>query len=136
MPLYNAVSLPLVLDGISTDNVLDLAGFYGVYWTITGAAIASFIVSLIIKRHTIDKPLESKFMLRAAGTTDEHATVAASTSGYHHSISQDIPMTDGRPLPLVGSCVTPELDTQNREAFVAYYITPSGRIVPINIAQQ
>ncbi|KAK3377091.1 major facilitator superfamily domain-containing protein, partial [Lasiosphaeria ovina] len=36
-------------------------GFHGVYWTITGAACAAFLLSLLIKRHSMDKMLESKF---------------------------------------------------------------------------
>ncbi|KAL2174902.1 major facilitator superfamily domain-containing protein [Thermothelomyces heterothallicus CBS 202.75] len=41
-----------------------LAGFHGVYWTITGAAIASFFISLVIKRHSMDKLLESRFAFK------------------------------------------------------------------------
>ncbi|KAK3385336.1 major facilitator superfamily domain-containing protein, partial [Podospora didyma] len=36
-------------------------GFHGVGWTITGAAVAGFVISLVIKRHSMDKELESKF---------------------------------------------------------------------------
>ncbi|KAK3900575.1 major facilitator superfamily domain-containing protein [Staphylotrichum tortipilum] len=43
-----------------------LAGFRGVFWTITGAAIASFVISLIIRRYSMDKLLETKFRLKGA----------------------------------------------------------------------
>ncbi|KAK4132666.1 MFS general substrate transporter [Trichocladium antarcticum] len=41
-----------------------LAGFHGVYWTITAASIASFVISLVIKSHSMNKSLESKFVLK------------------------------------------------------------------------
>ena len=41
-----------------------VAGFHGVYWTITGAGVAALICSLFIQRHSMDKILESKFVLR------------------------------------------------------------------------
>lgn len=43
-----------------------VAGFHGVYWTITGAGVAALICSLFIQRHSMDKILESKFVLRGA----------------------------------------------------------------------
>lgn len=100
--------------------MLDLAGFHGVYWTALGAAAASFIISMIIKRHAIDKPLRSEFTLRATNTPDDPPTAAASTSGYSYGV-QEITMT--------------ELDAPSTETVpVAYYITPRGRIVPVDIA--
>ncbi|KAK0610045.1 major facilitator superfamily domain-containing protein [Bombardia bombarda] len=41
-------------------------GFQGVYWTITGAAVVAFVISLTIKRHSLDKILASKFVLRGS----------------------------------------------------------------------
>ncbi|KAK3690274.1 major facilitator superfamily domain-containing protein [Podospora appendiculata] len=44
-------------------------GFHGVYWLITGAACAAFVISLVIKRHSMDKILASKFVLRGGKRT-------------------------------------------------------------------
>ncbi len=43
------------------------------YWTTTGAGIASFFISLIVKRYPIDKPVRSKLTPRVA------EAIAAST---------------------------------------------------------
>ncbi|KAK0725144.1 major facilitator superfamily domain-containing protein [Lasiosphaeris hirsuta] len=39
-------------------------GFHGVYWTITGVACVAFVLSLAIRRHSMNKTLASKFVLR------------------------------------------------------------------------
>ncbi|KAJ4291343.1 hypothetical protein N0V88_006351 [Collariella sp. IMI 366227] len=44
------------------------AGFHGVYWAITGTAIGALVISLIIKKHSMDKLLDSKFVLKGAKT--------------------------------------------------------------------
>ncbi|KAK1831048.1 major facilitator superfamily domain-containing protein, partial [Podospora conica] len=36
-------------------------GFHGVYWVVAGISIVGFVISFGIKRHTMDKILESKF---------------------------------------------------------------------------
>ncbi|KAL2163263.1 hypothetical protein VTH06DRAFT_5319 [Thermothelomyces fergusii] len=41
-----------------------IAGFHAVYWTITGAAVSSFFISLIIRRHSMNKQLDSRFTLQ------------------------------------------------------------------------
>ncbi|VBB81046.1 Putative protein of unknown function [Podospora comata] len=46
-----------------------VAGFHGVYWTITGASVAAFLISLFMKRHSMDKMLATKFVLEGARTT-------------------------------------------------------------------
>ncbi|KAL2201510.1 major facilitator superfamily domain-containing protein [Corynascus similis CBS 632.67] len=43
-----------------------VAGFHGIYWTITGVAITAVLISLIIGRHSMDKPLESRFTFNGA----------------------------------------------------------------------
>ncbi|KAK0721243.1 major facilitator superfamily domain-containing protein [Apiosordaria backusii] len=43
-----------------------VAGFHGVYWTITGASVAAFLISLFMKRHSMDKILATKFVLEGA----------------------------------------------------------------------
>jgi hypothetical protein len=58
--------IPSPLWSTSTDIYPDLAGFHGVYWTITGTAIASFFISLIIRRHSMVKVLASDFTLKGA----------------------------------------------------------------------
>ncbi|KAK0648589.1 major facilitator superfamily domain-containing protein [Cercophora newfieldiana] len=39
-------------------------GFHGVYWIVTASACAAFVASLFIKRHSMDKLLATKFVLR------------------------------------------------------------------------
>ncbi|KAL2145752.1 hypothetical protein VTI28DRAFT_6447 [Corynascus sepedonium] len=67
-----------------------LAGFHGVYWTITGAAIASFFISLLIKRHSMDKLLESNFTLK--GGRAHTSTLSAINTAY-------LPIDTGRSTP-------------------------------------
>ncbi|EGO55320.1 hypothetical protein NEUTE1DRAFT_123762 [Neurospora tetrasperma FGSC 2508] len=43
-----------------------VVGFHGVFWIITGAGVAALICSLFIQHHSMDKILESKFVLRGA----------------------------------------------------------------------
>ncbi|ORY67806.1 major facilitator superfamily domain-containing protein [Pseudomassariella vexata] len=38
-------------------------GFHGVFWVMTGCACFGFVASLVIKRHSMDKILDSKFVL-------------------------------------------------------------------------
>lgn len=38
-------------------------GFHGVFWVMTGTAVAGLIVSCLIGRHSMDKPLETTFIL-------------------------------------------------------------------------
>ncbi|KAL2266710.1 hypothetical protein VTJ83DRAFT_6062 [Remersonia thermophila] len=40
-----------------------LAGFHGVFWTITGAAIAAMLVCLAIRHSTMDKAIDTRFVL-------------------------------------------------------------------------
>jgi len=146
-----------------------LAGFHGVYWIITGAAVGSFFISLIIRRHSMDKLLESQFTLKggrpctttpmgidflpadANYSSPEMAPVgshlppitktspfasqipsgpvfdrSASTTGqweYTHMLSHE-----GGDLGAVKG-----IEVTGKEAVVAYYIQPGGRIVPVEI---
>lgn len=84
----------------------DLAGFHGVYWIITGAAIASFVISLMIKHHSMDKHLGSKFVLQGAKGPVQVApvTAAASTPAWPDLEAQDGSMI-GTPI-FKGSAAT------------------------------
>lgn len=42
-------------------------GFRAVFWVLTGAAVAGFLVSLLIRHHSMDKALESDFVLAGGG---------------------------------------------------------------------
>ncbi|KAK4203464.1 major facilitator superfamily domain-containing protein [Triangularia verruculosa] len=68
-----------------------VAGFHGVYWTITGASVAAFFVSLFMKRHSMDKMLATKFVLEGARTTNlpTHSAVMTSAITQTTSSSQD-----------------------------------------------
>ena len=46
------------------DHSIDVAGFHGVYWTIFGCAVAALLISFAIKSHSMDKILQSKFVLQ------------------------------------------------------------------------
>jgi hypothetical protein len=41
-----------------------IEGFHGVFWVMTGTAVAGLVASLFIKRHSMDKPLETHFTLQ------------------------------------------------------------------------
>lgn len=41
-------------------------GFKAVFWVMTGTAVAGFLVSLVIKKHSMDKALDSTFVLEGA----------------------------------------------------------------------
>jgi hypothetical protein len=64
----------------TTNHEPDVAGFHTVYWTITGAAIAAFFISLIIKQHSMDKLLESNFVLHGARNPVVNGKASASAS--------------------------------------------------------
>ncbi|KAL2260299.1 hypothetical protein VTK26DRAFT_5721 [Humicola hyalothermophila] len=102
-----------------------ISGFHGVYWTITGAAIASFFIGLIIKGHSMDKLLETDFILKGGrGDNREHRA-----TGMHPPPSPPPPPVfkppsaeREKPSPKAGD-----------KAVVIYFIRPNGRIVPLDI---
>jgi len=55
-------SLPLFSLSVLTPRT-DVTGFHGVYWIVIAASIAGFILSLGIKKHSMDKELGSDFVL-------------------------------------------------------------------------
>jgi len=63
-----------------TNPSADVKGFHGVYWIVTASACAAFICSLFIKRHSMDKLLATKFILRGG------------RNPHHHSIVLDPPL--------------------------------------------
>ncbi|KAK4155670.1 major facilitator superfamily domain-containing protein [Chaetomidium leptoderma] len=75
-----------------------LAGFHGVSWMITGAALASFAISLIIRRHSMDKSLDSQFTLKGARTLNAPVMPSASTLVRPEGVPQDM-MSAGNSLP-------------------------------------
>jgi hypothetical protein len=52
-----------------------------VYWAITGAAIAGLAVSLLIRRHSMDKDLDSEFTLKGGRTSTVPLIPASSRPG-------------------------------------------------------
>ncbi len=76
---------------------LDLAGFHGVYWTITGASIASFVISLIIRGNSMDKLFEAKFRLKGARNPLPPTTGATSAPAVPGGHSQTETTTDNNP---------------------------------------
>ncbi|OIW27919.1 MFS general substrate transporter [Coniochaeta ligniaria NRRL 30616] len=52
-------------------------GFHGVFWVITGTTLAGLVISLFIRHHSMDKPLESNFVLQGgAGLRFRKANLA------------------------------------------------------------
>ncbi|KAK4158735.1 major facilitator superfamily domain-containing protein [Cladorrhinum sp. PSN259] len=75
-----------------------VAGFHGVYWTIFGASIAALLASLIIKRYSMDKLLESKFVLEGGKTLPTSDAAVMTENLQSNSQSQDkmTPMNEAR----------------------------------------
>lgn len=71
----------------------DVAGFHGVYWLITGAAIGAFLCSLIIKRHSMDKLLESRFVLNKGGSSPDSSGTSSMAAG-DSPVSDCVPSDD------------------------------------------
>ncbi|KAL2020318.1 hypothetical protein VTK56DRAFT_8546 [Thermocarpiscus australiensis] len=72
------------------------AGFHGVYWTITGAAIASLVISLFIKQQSMDKLLETKFVLKGARQPNAPVMVGAETPVGIAGVLQGAPVAESR----------------------------------------
>ncbi|KAM7207898.1 Major facilitator superfamily domain containing protein, partial [Naviculisporaceae sp. PSN 640] len=130
-------------------------GFHGVYWTITGCAVAAFLVSLVIKRHSMDKLLTSKFVLKGARASTLAALTAvepneadlirrlpqlaktSSKPAQTTTAACDCPQTrqvptcvSEKPLPETPSA---EPSTGADAVAVAYYVEPDGKKVPFDI---
>ncbi|KAK3997976.1 major facilitator superfamily domain-containing protein [Cladorrhinum sp. PSN332] len=75
-----------------------VAGFHGVYWTIFGASVAALLASLIIKRYSMDKLLESKFVLEGgrAPVASNLAIISQNIDSNSQSQDKIKPMTESR----------------------------------------
>ncbi|KAK4040810.1 major facilitator superfamily domain-containing protein [Parachaetomium inaequale] len=137
-----------------------LAGFHGVYWTITAAAIASFLISLVIKRHSMDKSLASGYTLKGARAPVAPG-MAPTPNGSSEMMSAGNHLLPTNKNSLFGSSTRSGSEETVRgysatkhsygvqardgegsdsgaeatesDAIVAYYIQPGGRIVPVDI---
>ncbi|KAK4186954.1 major facilitator superfamily domain-containing protein [Podospora australis] len=78
-----------------------VAGFHGVYWTITGASVAALLVSLIIKRHTMNKSLDTRFTLQGAATPMMAGVTVMMEQLNAEDRSQDTCTSDRRLPPVV-----------------------------------
>nr|XP_036574732.1 major facilitator superfamily transporter [Colletotrichum truncatum]KAF6781197.1 major facilitator superfamily transporter [Colletotrichum truncatum] len=70
---YNAEAFALELAAMASEDPLRvgamsayLRGFRGVFWVMTATAVFGFLTSLVIRKHSMDKTLQSRFSLHGA----------------------------------------------------------------------
>ncbi|KAH6847678.1 major facilitator superfamily domain-containing protein [Chaetomium sp. MPI-CAGE-AT-0009] len=139
-----------------------VTGFHGVYWTITATAIASLFISLVIKKFTMDKSLQSDFTLEGGRTANAPLMAASSSSSLVSSGNYSPPQNGGPHFnnhaqwafgdqsTYYSSANTSQhshmawqahpnvahdstAEAAAQDSAVAYYIQPGGRIVSVNI---
>jgi hypothetical protein len=127
------------------DQQIDISGFHGVFWAVTGVAIAAFVISLVIRRHSIDKLLESKFILEGGQTPKQALSqtpsqlVSITSDGPTPSMSDAESTFKDHSQDSVGTPndTTNELGSNNDAnagmVMVAYYAEPGGRVIPVDI---
>lgn len=135
-------------------TALDVHGFHGVFWVVTGVSLVGFVISFGVKRHSRDKVLESKFILRGSvsgmppstsapnmavkslsssrrntGTTTlcEASQVMAAHVIDSGSGSVSAPLQSSTPSLAGVEAAVVEV------AAVAYYVEPGGKVTPVNI---
>lgn len=106
-------------------------GFHGVYWIVTASAVVSFLLSLGIKRHSMDKILHTKFVLRGGRRTGEMATVTMTSHalGVSQSSLPNTPKGDKRE----SQATLPSTNGIENVPAVAYYVEPGGKVTPVDI---
>lgn len=158
-----AIFSPFWLPTNMANKSTDVKGFHGVYWTITGCAFAAFLVSLVIKRHSMDKLLASKFVLKGARASTLAALIAVETNEAdlisrlpqlaksssrpaqpecHCPQNMETPKCDNdKPCTSAAAQLeTPAADpgrsltpTVAVTVAVAYYVEPDGKRIPFDI---
>ncbi|KAK5662145.1 hypothetical protein OQA88_8050 [Cercophora sp. LCS_1] len=115
-----------------------IKGFHGVYWIITASAVFSFLLSLGVRRHSMDKILLTKFVLRGGRPTEDLATVTMTTHTLgtsQTSLPQSPKMTierEGREKQ-ESQVTLPSAHAVEDAAAVAYYVEPGGKVTPVDI---
>jgi EmrB/QacA subfamily drug resistance transporter len=69
-------------------------GLHGVFWVMTGVAIIGFVTSFIIKKHSMDKGLESRFSLAGAAASPYQKRYQHRRDGSTDSTIKFIPLPD------------------------------------------
>lgn len=132
----------------------DVHGFHGVFWVVTGVSIVGFVIGFGVKRHSMDKVLESKFILRGSvsgmppSISAPEMTVKSLSSSRRNTgtttlceASQALAVHDIEGSSGSGSAppvsLTPSLAGVEAAvvevAAVAYYVEPGGKVTPVNI---
>lgn len=132
----------------------DVHGFHGVFWVVTGVAIVGFIVSFGVKRHSMDKVLESKFILRGSvsgmppsTSAPKMAVKSLSSSRRNTGTTTLCEASQALAAHVIeggsgSASVPPESSTPSlagveaavvEVAAVAYYVEPGGKVTPVNI---
>ncbi|KAK4233786.1 major facilitator superfamily domain-containing protein, partial [Achaetomium macrosporum] len=113
-----------------------LAGFHGVFWAITSVAIAASVISLAIRRHSIDKVLETNFVLEGAQTLSqlEGLSIRGSSPSMSDTEStfcckEQSDDSSGIP-PYAADELGSDTAAEDEIATVAYYIQPGGHVIP------
>lgn len=115
-------------------------GFHGVFWVMTAITLAGLTISLFIKRHSMDKPLESNFVLegRVATPSPKHDMVATTESkSGHTSMTSATISIESMEFGQAGS-ENPEIEQYGQhpksEKVSSFLVGPGGWRVPINPA--
>ena len=123
------------------------------YWVVTGVSIVAFIVSFGIRRHSMDKILESKFVLRGSvsrlhpiTSSPNIAIKDLSPSSRRDTRSSQATTLPKDPQPAYDSdssgvgppkTSTPSLSGVQggavEVAAIAYYVEPGGKVTPVDI---
>lgn len=118
-----------------------VAGFHGVFWVMTGIALAALVVSLCIRRHSMNKPLGSHFTLRGGVAVPVQGEIAAAPtqetkSGHTSMTSSTISMWSSVSLQADNGQLRNEqqvTDQKPRSAKVeSFMVGPGGMRVPID----
>ncbi|KAB5583489.1 major facilitator superfamily transporter [Coniochaeta sp. 2T2.1] len=107
-------------------------GFHAVFWVMTGIALAGLLVSFFIRRHSMDKPLESNFVLDGAAgnlAQDQEVVQTFEPKSGHTSLSSTTLSIDCFEIPDQHS---QQLDTERSEKVASFLVGPGGWRVPID----
>ncbi|KAH8906628.1 major facilitator superfamily transporter [Coniochaeta sp. PMI_546] len=113
-------------------------GFHGVFWVMTATTLAGLVISLFIRRHSMDKPLQSIFVLQGAATTPIQnkgvVAIQESKSGHSSMTSATFSVESVK----LGQQSSEQLDTEQHDQYpqseqvASFLIGPGGWRVPID----
>lgn len=116
-------------------------GFHGVFWVMTGMALIGLVVSCFIRRHSMDKPLESNFILEGGvpvvvynetkDVSSGHTSTMTSTTCSVWSNGAD-PKEKAQPVQQVTEMQASQTDST--KVVESFLVGPGGLRVPIDPA--